>query len=227
MQKFLVLLFMIMLFSIAPVSAAEASPILKTANLNISYGDRVMVTEEITIANAEAIPKAALEHVATKISGVQLENLDVNANNQKLTYEASEGGSVDKFIVSLPEGVQGDFTYTLSYEVSDLETEKIPFLVPAVNSDGNGNVVSLQVELPEGTYLHESFPIIDSGDSGTVEEHMMNIPSFAGLQTGSSPAGFFTISNFYTIFGLAVILGIIIAWIISERKSKAGEIVNV
>ncbi|MDQ1005503.1 hypothetical protein QFZ28_006081 [Neobacillus niacini] len=227
MKRIFMLLFGVMLLSANIVSAEEATPFLKSANLEVTYEDVIKVTEKITIANSEAIPEGTLEHIVTKIGGEQFEDLVINGEGQELTYELNEGNSVDRVLLSIPAGSKGEFTYTVTYQYSDLGNEKIPFVVPAVNAAGNGNVVSLNVNLPKGKYLHESFPIIDSGDSGMVKEDMMNIPSYVNLETGSSPAGLFTTSNLYTFFGLAVILGIILAWIISERKSKGGEVVNV
>lgn len=227
MKRIIMLLFGVMLLSINTVSAEEATPVLKSANLEVMYEDVIKVTEKITIANSEAIHEGTLEHIVTKIGGARFEDLVINGEDQELTYELNEGNSVNRVLVSLPEGSKGEFTYTVSYQFSDTRNEKIPFVVPAVNTAGNGNVVSLSINLPKGKYLHESFPIIDSGDSGMVKEDMMNVPSYVNLATGSSPAGLFTTSNLYTFFGLAVILGIILAWIISERKSKGGEVVNV
>ncbi|KIL48486.1 hypothetical protein [Jeotgalibacillus soli] len=227
MKKVLMLLLAISFLSVNAVSAEEATPILKTGNINVSYEDAVNVREEITIANAETIPDAKLEHIVTKIESAKLENLIITSNNKHLEYQTQEGNSVDKIYVNLPDEIQGDFTYEISYQLQNVEIEKIPILVPAFSTDGNGNVISLNIDLPEGIYIHESFPIIDSGDSGSVEEQMMNIPSFVGLETGASPAGFFTTSNIYTIFGLAVILAIILAWLLNERKNKAGEAANV
>ncbi|RFU65049.1 hypothetical protein [Peribacillus glennii] len=227
MKRVLMLLAAVMLLVVGTASAEEAKPILDSGKLKVAYDNGVNVSEEITIANAEAIQKGALLHTVSKIDGGQAENLVFESNGQELQYERKEGKSVDKVTVSLPDGIKGNFTYKISYKNPNAEAEKIPFVIPAVNSAGNGNVVSLTVNLPEGKYLHESFPIIDSGDTGTLKEHMMNIPSYVGLETGSSPAGLFTRSNLYTFLGLAVILGIIAAWLISERKSKAGEAVNV
>jgi hypothetical protein len=227
MKRIIMLLFGVILLSVNTVSAKEATPVLKSANLEVTYEDVIKVTEIITISNSEGIPEGTLEHIVTKLGGAQIEDLVINGEDQELTYGLNEGNAVDRVLVSLPEGSKGEFTYTVSYQFSDTRNEKIPFVIPAVNTAGDGNVVSLNVSLPEGKYLHESFPIIDSGDSGLLKEYMMNIPSYVNLETGSSPAGLFTTSNQYTFFGLAVILGIILAWIISERKSKGGEVVNV
>ncbi|WP_409288283.1 hypothetical protein [Peribacillus sp. SCS-37] len=227
MKRITMLLFGILLFSVSTVSAEEGTPILKSANLEVTYEDVIKVTEIITISNSESIPQGTLEHIVTNIGGTGFEDLVINGEDQKLTYELNKGNSVNRVLVSLPEGSEGDFTYTVTYQYSDTDTEKIPFVVPAVNTAGDGNVVALNINLPKGKYLHESFPIIDSGASGMVKEDMMNVPSYVNLKTGSSPAGLFTTSNLYTFFGLAVILGIILAWIISERKSKGGEVVNV
>lgn len=227
MKRITMLLFGIILLSVSTVSAEEGTPVLKSANLEVIYEDVIKVTEIITISNSEGIPEGTLEHIVTKIGGTQFEDLVINGEDHELTYELNEGNSVNRVLVSLPEGIKGEFTYTVTYQYSDTGTEKIPFVVPAVNTAGDGNVVALNINLPKGKYLHESFPIIDSGDSGMVKEDMMNVPSYVNLETGSSPAGLFTTSNLYTFFGLAVILGIILAWIISERKSKGGEVVNV
>jgi hypothetical protein len=60
-----------------------------------------------------------------------------------------------------------------------------------------------------------------------VTEYMINIPNFVSIQLGSSPAGFFTSSNMYSLFGLIVILGFIAAWLLNEKKGKQGVATNV
>ncbi|MCQ6268359.1 hypothetical protein M1K46_22490 [Fictibacillus sp. WQ 8-8] len=225
-----VLLFSIIgffLFSGSAV-AAEVSPIIKSADIDVALeSGKVNVTEHFTISHAEAIKNGELEHILTTSENKTAKDLTITSSNKNLQFDKKEGKVLQKIQVKLPDGVKGQFDYEIKYHYVSEELTKIPLVIPAINAEGTGNGVTLKVDLPEGKYLHDSFPVIDSGDSGSVQERMMNVPNYLNLKVGSSPAGFFTTSNMYTIFGLVVIFGIIVAWLLNERKSKVGGVANV
>jgi len=227
-KSWLFVLIFVFLFS-GTALAAEDKPTLKQANIKVSFGqDGVEVVEQITLANVETIKEGEIEHIFTKFENAKVEDLVIKAGEQELSSETQEGNVLERILVSVPQGTTGDFSYTVDFRLSvNGEVKQVPLVVPAVPPDGAGNDVSLTVTIPKGQYLQDSFPIIDSGKTGTLKENMMNVPNFLKLQLGSSPAGFFTATNFYTLFGLIVILGFIGAWLISERKAKTGGLANV
>lgn len=221
-------LIFVILFS-GTALAAEDKPVLKQANIEVSLGqDGVEVVEHITLANVEAIKEGKIKHIFTQFENAEVEDLVIKAGEQELSIETQEGNVLERILVSVPSGIAGDFSYTVAFRLSvNGDVKQVPLVVPAVAPDAEGNDVSLTVTIPEGQYLQESFPIIDSGKTGTLKESMMNVPNFLKLQLGSSPAGFFTATKFYMLLGLIVILGLIGAWLISERKAKTGGVANV
>jgi hypothetical protein len=229
MKRTWLLVLMFIFLSSGSVLAAEAKPIVKQANIEVSpKQDGVEVSEQITLANVEAVKEGKIQHIITQFENTKVENLIIKAGEKELTVEAQEGKLIDKLLIPVPEGVTGDFTYSISFRYSgSSDLSKIPLVVPAIASDGMGNIVSLKINIPEGMYLHDSFPIFDSGNTGSVTEYMINIPNFVSIQLGSSPAGFFTSSNMYSLFGLIVILGFIAAWLLNEKKGKQGVATNV
>lgn len=223
------LLVLIFIFLFAGTAfAAETKPLMKKANIEISPNNGgVDVTEQITLANVEKVKDGKIEHTFTRFENAKMENLKSKAGEQELTMESQEGKLIDKFFISIPQGTSGEFTYTVTYHYGNTEVDKIPLVVPAVSSSGQGNDVSIKLTIPEGQYLQNSFPIMNAGDTGTITQDMMNIPNFLNVSLSSSPAGLFTISNMYTVFGLIVILGFIFLWLMSERKAKVGGVANV
>lgn len=224
MIRYMVLVLILMFSCSGAVLAADAKapkPFIKEASIEVNPNDGgASVSEKMTISRVEAVKDGKLEHLFTRFQGAEIKNLVIRADQQELKPEIHQGSTHDKVFIAIPQGKTGDFAYEITFEYTSSEPGKIPLVIPGVATDGSGNVVSLKLNIPEGRYLHESFPIIDSGDSGVVEERLMNIPNFLNVKIGDSPAGFFTSSNLYTLLGLLVILAINIAWLASERKSK-------
>ena len=224
---FLALIFSVCLAGTA--HAAEEMPVLKQAKIKVSF-DRngVKVMEEVTISNVQAIESGKVEHILTQFSDADVADLEFTWGDIQLGAETTKGDIINKLSVPVPQGSTGDFSYMISYRFTkNTDVNRIPLVVPTIASDGTANVVSLTLDLPQGKYLHNSFPIIDAGDSGTVVENMINMPNFVSLELSSTPAGFFKPSNLYTMFGLLVILGFIGAWILNERRVLKGGEVNV
>lgn len=229
MKKSLLLGFILSVFVTGSVFAAEAKPVLKKANIEVSLAeDGIHVKEQITLANVESIKSGKIEHILTRFPNAEIKNLEIKAGDQKLTVESNKGSMMDKILVARPESAKGDLTYSIVYSYPRTSNiSKIPLVLPAVSTDGTGNVVSIKLELPKGMYLQDSFPIFDGAESGTIQGDMMNFPNFLSLDLGSSPPGLLSESNLYTLFGLVVILGFIIAWLYNERRAKTGGVVNV
>ncbi|WP_047151759.1 hypothetical protein [Aneurinibacillus tyrosinisolvens] len=231
MKRYLVFVLIFMFSCSGTVWAADAKapkPFVKEASIEVLPNQGgASVSEKITISQVEAVKDGKLEHLFTRFDGIDIKNLVIRSGQQDVKPEIQKGSTHDKVFITIPQGKSGDFAYEITFEYTSNEPNKIPLVIPGVASDGTANVVSLKLKVPEGQYLHESFPVIDSGETGMVEEHIMNIPNFLNVKFGDSPAGFFTTSNLYTLLGLVVILGIITAWLVSERKNKTGGFANV
>jgi hypothetical protein len=227
MKKVLSFTLLFLLLFSTTVFAEETKPILENASLEVTMGDNgSKIVETITISNANAFTDGKIEHILSNFGEVN--NFSVTSGGSELDFQLQENDVINKVFVNVPEGTTGDLSYVITFDYVG-DTQRIPFVVPAITTDGNGNDVLLKVTLPEGQYLHDSFPIIDSGDTGSVQEYMMNVPTFTKLKVGETPPGFFTASNMYTLFGLSIILGIFAIWGLNERrmKNKAGGVASV
>ncbi|TWT25357.1 M1 family metallopeptidase [Planomicrobium sp. CPCC 101110] len=229
MKKLLGLALLLLLaFSLSvPVFAAEGPAILQNGTIEVIAGDQEsQVTEQLTLSNTVAYTEGTVEHILTNLGTIS--GLAVTSDGQPLDFQLTEDETLNKVVVTLPEGAADEFTYEISYTFSGAGN-RIPLIIPTVSTDGNGNDIMLTVTIPEGQYLQNSFPVIDAGDTGTLTEYMMNIPNFVSLEISSSPPGFFNYNTLFTALGLVIILGFIGAMAFSLFKStkKTGGSVNV
>jgi len=225
---FLILVILCLSSGAVAAEGKPVKPILKEAVIQIaSNQEGAVVNEKVVISQAEGVKDGKLEHLFTKFDSTKINKLTIKSNNQELKSEVKQGSTHDKVFVQLPQGTAGDFSYEISFDYASKEPNKIPLLVPAMATDGTNNIITLQYKVPEGKYLQDAFPIMDSGTTGTLEEHMMNMPNFLNVELSSTPPGFVTTSNLYTLFGLLVILGVIAAWFVYERKGQKGGVAHV
>ncbi|WKA59166.1 hypothetical protein QWY16_03170 [Planococcus shenhongbingii] len=209
-----------------PAFAAEAPPILEKGIIEVTVGSEGSdVTEQLTLTNLAGFPDGTVEHVFTNLGSTS--DLTITADGEELDFEVVEDEIINKVIVTLPEGAGDGFSYNISYSYTGSEN-RIPIVIPAASTDGNGNDVLLRVTIPEGQYLQSSFPIIDVGETGTLEEYMMNVPNFVNLEISSAPPGFINPINLWTLFGLVIILGFIgaMAYSLFKPAKKTGGSVN-
>ena len=226
-KRLFLLTIFILLMSSTSAFAEDAKPFLKSATLDITVSESGnQVTETVTLSNIEGFENRTIEHIFTNLGDIS--DLSFISNGNNLDFEIKEDKTVNRLLIQIPEGISNEFSYEISFNHSG-EKLKIPMIIPSVSSDGNGNDVLLKVTIPNGKYLHDSFPIIDSGKSGSIEEYMMNIPNFVNLEISNSPSGLFTKSNMYTALGLFIILGTIALWLVNESnsKQKVGRDINV
>lgn len=178
------------------------------------------VVERITLGNVEGL-EGQVEHIFTRFGDTRAEDLVVEAEGQELEVDHQEGDLVDRVFVSVPEGTTGDFSYEVSYVyLEGGDSARVPLVVPTVTTAGDTNSVALELTVPEGRYLHGSFPVITSGNSGTIGTDMISFPNYASFELGTSPIGIFTRSNVYTVVGIALILGFIVAPLLYERRTR-------
>jgi hypothetical protein len=220
-------LLLLLAFSLPiPAFAAEGPAILQNGTIEVIAGDQEsQVTEQLTLSNTAAFTEGTIEHILTNLGTVS--GLTVTSNGQPLDFQLTEDETLNKVAVTLPEGVADEFSYEITYTFSGTG-DRIPLVIPNASTDGNGNDIVLTVTIPEGQYLHNSFPIIDVGDTGTLTEYMMNIPNFVNLEISSTPPGFLNSNTVYTGLGLVIILGFIGAMAFNLFKStkKTGGSVN-
>lgn len=200
----------------------EGDPVVERADIRVAPGgDGAEVVERITLSNAERL-NGEVEHILTRFEGAGgVEGLAVTARGRELQVEREEGELVDRVLVSLPEGTSGEFAYEVSYRYAG-GSERVPLVVPTVPTMGDANDVALEVVVPEGGYLLDSFPVIQSGGSGTVGTEMIGFPNYTSFVLGSSPGGVFTRTNLYTALAVAVILGCIAGILLYDRRSAKG-----
>jgi hypothetical protein len=218
---------LILLMSSTSALAVDAKPFLKSATLDITVSESGnQIKETVTLSNIEGFENRTIEHIFTNLGDIS--DLSFSSNGENLDFEIKEDKTVNRLLIQFPEEISNEFTYEIAFNHLG-EKLKIPMIIPSVSSDGNGNDVLLKVTIPNGKYLHDSFPIIDSGKTGSIEEYMMNIPNFLNLEISESPSDFFTKSNMYTALGLFIILGTIALWVLNEIKSKqkVGRDINV
>lgn len=196
----------------------EGDPVVERANIRVTPGgDGAGVVEQITVSNAERLG-GEVEHILTRFEGAgDVEDLAVTAGGRELEVEREEGGVVDRLLVPLPEGTSGEFGYEVSYRYAG-GSERVPLVVPAIPTMGDANSIALELVVPEGRYLRDSFPVIESGDSGTVSTDMIGFPNYTSFVLGSSPVGVFTRSNAYTALALVVIVGCIAGIFLYDRR---------
>jgi hypothetical protein len=201
----------------------EGDPVVGEANVRLQPGqDGIDVTEQIALENAEGLQE--VEHVFTRFGDAGAEDLIVTAEGEELELDYQEGDRVDKVIFPLPEGTTGDFSYEVSYRYPESgDSVKVPLVVPAVPTVGDYDRVAFELTLPEGRYLHSSFPVI-SESSGTVDTSMISFPNYSSFELGTSPIGIFTPSNIYTVVGIALILGLTVAPLVYERISAKRRV---
>lgn len=202
-------------------AAPEEVPVLRDASISVLPDQGgVDISERIELSNIEDSNQGEIEHIVTKLGDAEIEDLSVTAGDQELMVERAEGDLLDRIVVSLPEGADEDFSYEISYRYPEIQdSNRVPMVVPTLTSGAVENNVSLEMEIPEGQYLHSSFPLIDSGDIGTVSANMVSFPNYVSFVLGGSPVGIFTSANLYTALTFAVILSCVVGLLLFDRKS--------
>lgn len=199
----------------------KGAPTLKQASIRVTPGqDGVEVVERITLSNVQGLEE--VEHVFTRLGDAEAEDLSVTAGGRELAVDRERGDLIDRIVVSPPRGASGDFSYEVSYRYPEsADSARVPLVVPTVPPSGDANSVTLELAVPEGRYLLESFPVIDSGNTGVVRTSMIGFPNYSSFELGSSPIGIFTRSNVYTALAIALILVCVGGLLLYDRRSGA------
>jgi len=208
-----------------PVVAQEqGAATLGEANIRVTPGqDGVDVVERITLTNVQALG-GEVEHVASRPGESRPRDVRVTSGGRELRVDRTDGESMERLVVSLPDGASGDFDYQVTYSYPGSESSmRVPMIVPALPTDAVEANVSMELVTPEGEYVQSSFPLFDSARNGTMSANMVGFPSYASFTLGSSPAGIFTRPNLYTGLALALIGGCCIALMLYERKARTKQ----
>jgi hypothetical protein len=202
-----------------PTGPGKGDPVVEGAEIQVRPDwDGVDVIERITVANAGGLEK--IEHIFTRLDDAGAEDFAVTAGGRELAVDRAEGDLIDKVVVSLPRGASGDFAYEISYRYPEgADSARVPLVVPTVPTVDDARSVELELYVPEGRYLHGSFPVIDSGSTGAVSTDMVGFPNYSSYELGSTPAGILTRSNLYTALALAIIFGCVFGLLLYDRRS--------
>jgi hypothetical protein len=80
--------------------------------------------------------------------------------------------------------------------------------------------------VPEGRYLLDSFPVVESGGNGTASASMTSFPSFVSYELSATPTGLLTSTNAYTALALVIIVGSVLGLLLYDRRTGRGEVAN-
>lgn len=194
-------------------------PVLQEASVRVVQNRAgAEVTERLVVTGGGK----GVEHVLARFGGTEVEGLTVEAGGRYLDVVRERGDLVDRVSVSIVGGSGDRFEYETSYSGS-AEGGKVPLLVPAAPTAGDAAVVTVDLALPEGRYLRESFPVIESGEGGNLGASMTSFPSFVSYEVGSSPGSLLTASNAYTALALVFTSSGAFSGCCSTIAGPAGE----
>ena len=132
---------------------------------------------------------------------------------------------MDKVFVPVPEGVRGTFDYEVSYRYAG-GVERVPLVTPTVLTPDDSSSVNIEVVVPEGQYLLDSFPVVEPGGDGPASANMTSFPSFVSYELSATPTRIFTSTNIYTALALVVIAGCVLGLLLYDRRAGRGEVAN-
>ena len=211
----------------APAVAQEDSsgkgPVLEKATVRVTPSpDGAEVMERVAVAGAAE--GGRIEHVLARFGTAEVEDLAIRAGGRELAVERERGENLDKIFVSVPEGSGGTFDYEVSYRYGGVE--RVPLVTPTVLTPDDSNSVNVEVVVPEGRYLVDSFPVVEPGGNGAASASMTSFPSFVSYELGATPTALFTSTNVYTALALVVIVGCVLGLLLYDRRTGRGEVAN-
>jgi hypothetical protein len=211
----------------APAVAQEDSSgkglVLEKATVRVTPSpDGAEVMERVAVAGAAEDGK--IEHVLARFGTAEVEDLAIRTGEREPAVERERGENLEKVFVSVPEGSGGTFYYEISYRYGGVD--RVPLVTPTVLTPDDSDSVNVEVVVPEGRYLLDSFPVLESGGDGPVSTSMTSFPSFVSYELSSTPGGIFTGANAYTALALAVIVGCVLGLLIYDRRTGRGEVAN-
>jgi hypothetical protein len=210
-----------------PAVAQEGSseePVLEQATVRVTPSpDGAEVMEQIAVAGAAEGER--IEHVLAQFGTAEVEDLEIRAGGRELAVERERGESLDKVFVSVPEGSGGTFDYGVSYRYAGA-AGRVPLVTPTVLTPDDTSSVNVEVVVPEGRYLLDSFPVVEPGRNGTASASMTSFPSFVSYELSATPTRLLTSTNAYTALALVIIVGCVLGLLLYDRRTGRGEVAN-
>src|SRR5215218_6553842 len=228
LRVFLLASLLALMLSAPAVAQEEDSsgkgPVLEKATVRVTPSpDGAEVIERVAVAGAAE--GGRIEHVLARFGNAEVEDLAIRAGGRELEVERERGESLDKVLVSVPEGSGGAFDYEVSYRYAGA-TGRVPLVTPTVLTPDDSSSVNVEVVVPEGQYLLDSFPVVEPGGNGTASASMTSFPSFVSYELSATPTGLFTSTNAYTALALVIIVGGVLGLLLYDRRTGRGEVAN-
>jgi hypothetical protein len=205
-------------------AVAQEGPVLEKATVRVTPSpDGAEVMERVAVAGAAE--GGRIEHVVARFGTAEVEDLAIRAGGRELAVERERGESLDKIFVSVPEGSGGTFDYEVSYRYAGA-AGRVPLMTPTVLTSDDSSSVKVEVVVPEGRYLLDSFPVAESSGNGTASASMTSFPSFVSYELSATPTVLFTSTNLYTALALVIIVGSVLGLLLYDRRTGRGEVAN-
>jgi hypothetical protein len=224
---FLLALLLALMLSTPAVAQEDSSgqgPVLEEATVRVTPSpDGAEVIERVAVAGAAE--GGRIEHVLARFGDADVEDLTVRAGGRELAVERERGETLEKVFVSVPEESGGTFDYEVSYQYGG-GAERVPLVTPTVLTPDDSSSVNVEVVVPEGRYLLDSFPVVESGGDGPASASMTSFPSFVSYELSATPTSLFTSANAYTALALVVIVGCVLVLLLYDRRTGRGEVAN-
>jgi hypothetical protein len=217
-----------LVFSAPAVAQEESSgegPVLKKATVRVTpSSDAAEVMERVAVTGAAE--GGRIEHVLARFGDVGVEDLTVRSGGREVAVEHERGETLDKVFISVPEEVRGTFDYEVSYRYGG-GAERVPLVTPTVLTPDDTSGVNVEVVVPEGQYLLDSFPVVEASGDGLASASMTSFPSFVSYELSATPTRIFTSTNVYTALALVVIVGCVLGLLLYDRRTgRGGEVAN-
>jgi hypothetical protein len=217
-----------LLFSAPAVAQEESSgegPVLKKAAVRVTPSpDAAEVMERVAVTGAAE--GGRIEHVLARFGDVGVEDLTVRSGGREVAVEHERGETLDKVFVSVPAEARGTFEYEVSYRYGG-GVERVPLVTPMVLTPDDTSSVNVEVVVPEGQYLLDSFPVVEASGDRLASASMTSFPSFVSYELSATPTRIFTSTNVYTALALVVIVGCVLGVLVYDRRTGRGEVANV
>jgi hypothetical protein len=214
-----------LMFSAPAVAQDESSgPVLEKATVRVTPSpDGAEVIERVAVTGASE--GGEIEHVLARFGDAGVEDLAIRTGGREVAVESERGETLDKVFVSVPEEVRGTFDYEVSYRYSG-GAERVPLVTPTVLAPDDSSSVNVEVVVPEGRYVLDSFPVVEPSGDGLASASMTSFPSFVSYELSATPTRFFTSTNIYTALALVVIVGCVLGLVLYDRRTGRGEVAN-
>lgn len=220
---FFVILVSLITFQIPSYAAEPIAKTLEKTDISIiSDGEsNYEIRQNIVLKGEGDFSGNQIEHTFSNINDMKPENLQFISVGNELEFTVEELESLDRYFITIPDEITGNFNYEISYTISVEEGEySTPLFVPMYPAEGQSNIVQIDFQTTEENMVQRnSFPVLKKAEDNEVTSYLMNIPSHVTYIFGPEK-NIFNSHNIISWSAIIVLLGIIFIWIRSELKSK-------